>query len=166
MSKNLHRSITPALGAAAGGVLTAAVVSMAVASADDAEFTPDPTTFAATQVQGYPPFIDVVTGTESWNLLNATTGLDIFPDVLKGVDTHTVMGSFTNDDFLSTLVSLNYAGTDVPLGTEIDLANFGGGWENEWIDIPGTGLNAGVSDMLITPFGDLPLMGTFFQDVL
>jgi hypothetical protein len=47
-------------------------------------------------------------------------------------------------------------------GTQLDLANFGGGFENEWIDVPGSGTGYGISDLLITPFGDLPLLGSFF----
>jgi hypothetical protein len=60
-----------------------------------------------------------------------------------------VFGSFTNDDFSNGTVS-------------IDFANFGGGWENEWIDFPGTGPGSAISDLLITPFGDFPVLGTFF----
>ncbi|MGH3968978.1 MAG: hypothetical protein ACRDTV_12925 [Mycobacterium sp.] len=66
-----------------------------------------------------------------------------------GPDTETIFGSFTNDDFSNGDFT-------------IDLANFGGGWENEWIDIPGTGLGSGMSDLLITPLGDFALFGTFF----
>jgi hypothetical protein len=47
---------------------------------------------------------------------------------------------------------------------QIDLANVGAGFENEWIDIP-SGSNSGISDVVITPFGDLPLLGTAFADL-
>jgi hypothetical protein len=51
-----------------------------------------------------------------------------------------------------------------PTDTQIDLANFGGGWENEWIDIP-SGPDAGTADLLITPFGDVPLCGSVFSEL-
>jgi hypothetical protein len=51
-----------------------------------------------------------------------------------------------------------------PTDTQIDLANFGGGWENEWIDIP-SGSDAGTADLLITPFGDVPLFGSVFSEL-
>ena len=48
---------------------------------------------------------------------------------------------------------------------QIDLANFGGGFENEWIDVPSGSTDPGVSDLLITPFGDFALAGSFFTDL-
>jgi hypothetical protein len=32
--------------------------------------------------------------------------------------------------------------------------------DDEGVDVPGTGLGSGMSDLLITPFGHLPLFGT------
>ena len=73
----------------------------------------------------------------------------LVPDQLDGVDTETVFVSSTNEAF-------SYG------DFTIDLANFGGGWAKEWINLPGTGVGNGISDLLITPLGDFPLMGTFF----
>jgi hypothetical protein len=53
---------------------------------------------------------------------------------------------------------------DLAGGTQIDIANFGLGFENEWLDIP-SGPDAGISDLLITPFGDFELLGSAFSDV-
>jgi hypothetical protein len=163
--KNIERRMTLTL-AMAGGLLSAAFLPMAVAFADNYEFTPDITTFAPTQVEGYPPFIDEVTGAEKWNIFDATTNTVSFPNIIGGTDTQTTIGSFTNDDYL-TNVTL-YASPpnfEAPAGTQIDLANFGLGFENEWIDIPSGGTDPGASDLLITPFGDFALFGSAFSDL-
>ena len=142
--------LTLTAGAAAGGLLVGAFLPVAVAFADETGWVPDPNTFDATAVTGFPPYSpEVVTGTDAWNRFDFTTNTVTVPDQLDGVDTETVFGSFTNDDFSNG-------------ASFIDFANFGGGWANEWIDIPGTGTGFGISDLLITPFGDMPLLGTFF----
>ena len=153
------RRIKFTLGAAAV-VLGAALLPMAVAFADTLDFQPDPTTFDPTNAIGYPPLDNELIGTEDWSRVDLTSGTVEAKDLFEGVDTQTTIGTFTNDDFLATAVP------DVPsyVGTQIDLANFGGGFENEWLDAP-TAVGApfaGISDLLITPFGDFPLLGTAF----
>jgi hypothetical protein len=142
------RRLALSFGAAAGGLLVAAFLPMAVAVADDVGFAPDPSTLNPTDVTGFPPYSpEVVTAHEAWNGFNFTTNTVTLHDVLDGVDTETIFGSFTNNDFSNADFT-------------IDLANFGGGWGNEWFDA----LDAGgaQSDLLITPFGDFPLFGTLF----
>lgn len=145
----------------------AAYLTMTAASADDYEFTPDTTTFVPTQLEGYPPLINVVTGTEDFNWVDTTNSLNTATDFFKGVDTETTMGSFTNDDFLDTGLGVTFVDSsgatklDIPTDTQFDLAYFGGGWANEWVSIP-TGIDAGTSDWLITPFGDVSLFGPLF----
>jgi hypothetical protein len=139
-------------------LLATAFLPMAVASADIFDLVPDPSTFDPTTALGYPPFYDELTGGESWNAFDQTTGTVVDTDILSGNDTQTTMGTFTNDDFLVN----SSADTLVPAGSQLDFANFGSGFANEWLDIPGTGTGAGISDLLITPFGDFPLLGTFF----
>jgi hypothetical protein len=163
-------AITSALGAVAGGLLAAAFLPMAVAVADEFDFTPDTTTFDPTQVEGYPPLDNVVTGTEYWSLYDLTNSTVSSPEYIDGVDTQTTIGSFTNDDFLQDSdypVSIVSNGGDItmPGDAQIDLADFGGGWENEWIDIPSSGSPSGISDLLITPFGDFQLLGSFFSEI-
>jgi len=162
--KNHQRRAT--LGAVAGGLLGAAFLPMAVAFADTYDFTPDITTFIPKQVEGYPPLIDELTGTENWKVFDVTTNAPFLVS-LGGTDTETTIGSFTNDDYL-TSTSYTALGTSVdffaPAGTQIDLANFGLGFENEWMDIP-SGADAGTSDLFITPFGDFALFGTGFSDL-
>ena len=161
------------LVAITGGLLAAALAPIGIAAADDWTITPDDSTFVPVAGEGpvlvfipgagLPPLFEYEMGTESLAVKDATVGIT-FPDVVTGSDTHFVFGSFTNDDFVDTLsfpeqFTVTDQGGDISNftvlpGTEVDLANFGGGFENEWINIPGTG----VTDMLITPFGDFNLL--------
>jgi hypothetical protein len=165
--KNNQRRMTLTFGAVAGGLLAAAFLPMAVAVADEYVFTPDTLSFDPTQVEGYPPLINEVTGAEHWDISDLTKNTVPFGDDIVGTDTETTVGSATNDDYLtSSFLDFNglTATFDMPAGTQIDLANFGLGFENEWIDIP-SGSNSGISDLLITPFGDLQILGTAFSDL-
>ena len=159
-----HRRVTFTLGAVAGGLLTAAFLPRVAAVADELDLTPDTTTFHPSQVEGYPPLFNEVTGSESWNVTDLTTKSVDVPDFFKGVDTETTFGSFTNDDFLNQS-GVGVAGVIVNPGAEFDLANLGGGFANEWIDVPGSGTGSGISDLLITPFGDFELLGSFFSNI-
>jgi hypothetical protein len=170
---NTPRRATFTVGVVAGGLLAAALLPTAVACADEYDFSPDTTTFAVTQVEGYPPLFNEITGTEAWNATDVTSQGTYESDVLQGTDTTTTFGSFTNDDFVATGESdssfiFNYYGADsftVHGDVQIDLANFGGGFENEWIDLPSGSTDPGVSDLLITPFGDFTLAGSAFSDL-
>lgn len=173
-AKSNRRRVALAIGAAAGGLLAAAILPVAVAVADDDfDFAPTTTSFDPTQVEGYPPLVNVVTGTEYWSVFDMTDNSEPFgSEDLYGTDTVTTFGSFTNDDFLYNpaipgLTILGPGTTEffIPSGTQIDLADFGGGFENEWIDMPANGTGPGVSDLLITPFGDFPLLGSAFTDL-
>ena len=151
----------------AGGLLATALLPSPIAFADTYDFTPDVPTFVASQAEGYPPLIDEVTGFEKWGLEDLTTDTVKFATVFDGTDTHTTIGSFTNDDYLASSAFIDSNGTTnfiLPSGTEIDFANFGSGFGNEWMDIP-VGTDAGVSDLLITPFGDFELFGTGFAEL-
>ncbi|HXS86244.1 MAG TPA: hypothetical protein VN741_11465 [Mycobacterium sp.] len=164
--RNNQRRTALTVGVVAGGLLGAAFLPMAVAVADQYDFTPDIGSFVPKQVEGYPPLINEVTGTESWQIFDLTTNAQVI-GTLNGTDTETTIGSFTNDDYLtdsSLFVTNGTVSVAIPVGTQIDLADFGGGWENEWIDIPSAGTDPGASDLLITPFGDFALFGSFFSD--
>jgi hypothetical protein len=150
-------------------LLASAILPVALAAADTDGFTPDIASFVPSQVEGYPPLINEVTGAESWSISDFTTNSVRSVDIFDGKDTETTIGSFTNDDYLtsSSLTVFPASGPlfQVPDGTQIDLANFGLGFENEWIDVPSSGSDPGVSDLLITPFGDFALLGSFFSDM-
>jgi hypothetical protein len=136
-----RRGITLSLAAAAGGLLAAAFVPTAVASADIVDlFTPDTSTF------------DPTTGTEDWN--------DIFlpdssQDVLDGFTTNDTVekfGSIVND--YATVTGFT---TGPEVGSDIDYLQFGGGFANEFVYEPG--VTPAITDLLITPFGDITLLG-------
>jgi hypothetical protein len=136
-----RRGITLSLAAAAGGILAAAFLPAAIASADiDVLFTPDTSTF------------DPTTGTEDWN--------DIYP-----LDpSHDVVDGFTTKDTAETFGSIvnNYAvvtgfTTGPEVGSDIDYLQLGGGYANEFVYEPG--VSPAITDLLITPFGDVTLLG-------
>ena len=165
-----QRRMTLSLGAATGGLLAAAFLPMAVAVADEYDLTPDTSTFVPTgPVEGFPPFFSDVTGFENWSATDLTTNTVAVGDVVGGSDTETTIGSFTNNYFTGVGGEFFISnGTNSFLlggeGLQIDLANFGGGYENELVDIPTGADGAGLSDLLITPMGDFPLFGSFFTD--
>jgi hypothetical protein len=151
------RTIFLALGATASGLLAAAFASVGVASADTWEITPDYSSFVPTSADGFPPLFDKLVGTENVTVTDVTANFP-FGAGEAGSDVHTTIGTFTNDDFLYTATPETFTVLDpggpssftlLP-GTEVDIANFGGGFENEWMNIPFTG----VTDTLLTPFGD------------
>jgi hypothetical protein len=162
MSKNRRLAVLSAL---TGGLLAALFLPMDVSAADEYDFTPG-IIFSVDSVEGYPPLDNEFTSSDTdMDLFDLTQNTKTILSI-NGSDTETQIGSFTNDDFLNKADgSFGPSDFEVPAGTQIDLANFGGGFENEWIDIPANGTDPGVSDLFITPFGDFPLMGTFFADL-
>jgi hypothetical protein len=160
--KDIERRMTRTL-AVVGGLLAAALLPAGAAFADE-QFTPYLGNFVPTQVEGYPPLINVVTGTDAL-LITDPADPAVNGGALGGIDTVTTFGSFTNDDFLDTGPEFVEGDLFIPIGVQVDVANFGGGWENEWIDVPAGAQDAGVSDLLVTPFGDFSLYGSFFADL-
>jgi hypothetical protein len=147
MMRTQRSRMTLALGAAGAGLLVGTFLPVAVAFADDTGWVPDPSTLNPTDVSGFPPWSpEVIVGDEAWSRFDFTTNTVTVPDQLLGVDTETIFGAFTNNDFSNGDITA-------------DIANFGNGWENVWVDFSN---GVGISDLLITPFGDFPLMGTFF----
>jgi hypothetical protein len=166
MNTNQHR-MTLSLGAVTGGLLAAAFLPMAIAVADEYDLTPDTSTFdPTTNVTGFPPLYSEVTGTESWSFTDLTTNSVQVADVFSGSDKETAIGSFTKNDFSGASGIIENPSFAVGgVGLHIDLANFGGGYENELVDVPSGADGAGLSDLLITPVGDFSLFGSFFTDV-
>src|SRR5690348_315181 len=119
----LHRALL-SCAAAAGGVLAVVLLPAGVAIADGTwVLTPDIDTFAATQADGFPPLFEHATGTELVDVKDVTLSADFGKPEFN--DTHTVFGSFTNDDF-AVQSGISFAvGSDslhLPAGTEIDVA--------------------------------------------
>jgi hypothetical protein len=148
----------PYVLASAAAVCAGLIAGAPLASGDADIYSPLTSTFSPTVAEGYPPLVQILQGTETWGLDNQPTGIAVL--ALYGTDTQTTVGSFTNDDFLETdsQLTLNPGGAGIPLpdeGSQIDLANFGGGYENEWINSVDSFGHSSVSDTFVTPFGDV-----------
>jgi hypothetical protein len=129
--------------------------AVALTAGDAAIYLPDTTLFAPTVAEGIPPFDHVLQGPESWFMSNPE--IVVF---LEGNDTQTTIGSIVNDDFLENSIATGAPVAPLP-GSEIDLLNFGGGFENEWASLS-DGQSYTVTDTVITPFGNytIPLGST------
>ncbi len=133
--------------------------AVALTSGETDIYLPNSTTFDPTVSNGFPPFFDVQQGPEMWFLSPPVGQLEAAD--LSGTDTQTTIGSFVNDYFTESSEKSLGAVAPSP-GSEIDLANFGGGYENELAySLDGSG-GYTVSDTLITPSGDytIPLGST------
>jgi hypothetical protein len=163
-----RRGIALSLAAAAGGLLAAAFVSTAVASADIGDlFTPDTSTF------------DPTTGTEDWNDIYLP---DASQDVVDGFTTKDTVETF--GFIVNNYATVTASTTGPEVGSHIDDLTIGGGFlnENEFVIEPsgesddvliigggfanvvsGDYLTIGggfaITDLLITPFGDVTLLG-------
>jgi hypothetical protein len=168
------RHIALTSGVIAGGLLAAAFLPMAwigLAVADDASdssiFDPllqeffgfqrdasQPTTVYS--VSGEPPFYQSIHQTEFF-------GTDATSTLSGGsfqVDNEVITDPF-GPASAELLVTSSEQGTSAPpVGSVYDVINIGGGFENFYSDIaPATPGSADtLSDTLVTPFGDIPLM--------
>jgi hypothetical protein len=150
-----RRRITLTLGAAVGGLLAAAFLPATVAVADINELvTPDTSTFDPTPTAG---FFEYATGTEDWNsiyLPDPSGPLGDVPDAFTTNDTFEKFGSIVND--YATVTGFT-VGPSPEVGSAIDFLQFGGGFGNEFVFEPGAATS--ITDLLITPFGDVTLLG-------
>lgn len=142
------RRITLTLGTAAGGLLAAAFLLMAVAFADDDGLVPVQESLIPTEVTGDPPYSpDVITGQEEWIEYDFTTGVpNLNPDAsVIGSVTETIIGSMVNNDFSDG-------------GLDVDLLTYGNGYGLEWAELPGDGIfgpyEPTIGELIITPYGD------------
>ena len=137
-------------------------------TAGDAEiFLPDLTTFTPSVAEGFPPVESVLQGNEGWFLDNEAPGVFVS---LGGTDTQTTIGSFVNNDFLENYGDVAGSGSFdvfVPApGSEIDLLNFGHGFESEWASLIDSDGGKTVTDTIITPFGNYTIpLGTTVAEV-
>lgn len=171
------RRITLAVGTAAGGLLAAAFLPIAVAFADNFAFQPDPNTpETALDGGGIPFFYDDVGGLKLWDVVDTSQ--------LTATGTPEVVGSFeTLQDHWATWFGTSnlqiFVTSDVPdsmgnisaqdptVNSVFDWTYFDSGHDfyNFYSDIAGTGGAANtVTDTLVTPFGDIdltPIVGGF-----
>jgi hypothetical protein len=158
----MNRRTPLTIAAAAGGLLAAALLPVAVAFADDV-FTLDPQgPEVVTSISGMPPLFQETVGTAVFGADqgNPITTFGTFNAV---VNTLTTSSGFENQEIVDTGGQLG--GLSVPTGSIFDFTNFGGGFENEYSDIDGTvGTMVApntITDTFITPFGDFNIPTTF-----
>jgi hypothetical protein len=148
------RPITLALGAAAGGLLAAAYLPMAIANADTdaiAPVTASPDAFGfapyspetVLTVSGLPPLFQQVEGYQTLDYFSPATATDPIGSVNADVSTLSLPDGFTNTEYLITGPgsTLAYAGPDLTeanlptTGSVYDIANFGDGFSNDYSDV-------------------------------
>jgi hypothetical protein len=166
-----RRRIARALGAAAGGLLGAALLPAAVAFADDYDIVADPNSpEVITGLYGFdfgfqttPPAVNgSVDGDQLFDVDDTTLGTSSNPDVVGTfkADESTSSDTFgdTNQELLVTSdvsgTTGTAAGDTPPVGSVFDFYTFGdGSYENIYSDLPSASGNL-ISDTLVTPFGD------------
>lgn len=164
----VRRRTTRLLGAATGGLLVAAFAPTAVAGADSYEILPDPTsTEVVTGFFGSPITPPAV--------VNSFQGQQVFE--LFDKTTNQVVGTFDADESTNSslygaanqllLVTNDLTGTtgtasgDIPpVGSVINIADFGHGYETIYSDLASTDGDV-ITKELITPFGTSSSPGYF-----
>jgi hypothetical protein len=173
--------------AATGGLVTTAFLQVAVAAADTAgaeaftigDFTFDPISASGAEgfdpvppLVGAPPFLEIGGGTPLGILEIAPQNFDVF-DPTSGADmgsigtgqTVTDLFGLINSEFTVESVTPVAGGSNADLptvGSVYDALNLGNGYENIYTAIPGAnGAPDTVTDMLITPNGDINLDSLF-----
>lgn len=161
----MSRRIPLVLAATGGGMLAAALVSTAVATADDTALTVD---FEAAESDidyaiELPGLLELGTGTGAFTL-NDGDGTDIgeFTDdsttVFNILGVHTMQFTFDSDSF--SVVGDGADPGDVPVdGTSYSVTDFGFGIQNIYETVPAgaDGGGAEITDTLVTPLGDFGL---------
>ncbi len=162
------RRIAFTLGVAGGGLVAAAFLQAAVATADDAfGFVPDPGYAPRVEyTDGLPPLYQNVLGYDEFNWVDLTKGTTAAPDVVGtfNADTSDVTTAFgiTNEELL--VDSADLSGVHPAVGSVFDITNFGGGFENVYTDLVGAGPSGAnlITDVLETPLGfDVTIPTTF-----
>jgi hypothetical protein len=180
------RRLALTLGTAGGGVLAAALLQPALASADNYDITPDPTaTELFTASGGLPPLDQAVSGLQAYNFEDLTTGQTGSFDGLSLNDVYA--SGLTNQEILElpNNIAVKAEATDLTLaenntpapGSFFDTLNYGHGFENVYTDLDGTasgatntttdlvGTGSGatntITDTVVTPFGNFNLPTTF-----
>ena len=153
------RRMTLTVGAAAGGLLAAALLPAAVAAADEYVYLPDGSSFQelSPSQTGFtpspitlPPLFDQQTGTESFNIVFPNG--NYYPDQLSGDVLITNLLGATETQFDEAVD--NAIDPGVPdVGSQITLWQLPGDFGNELI--LSNSVPMGLEDIVITPFGNL-----------
>jgi hypothetical protein len=156
----MNRRIPLKVGAAVGGLLSAALLPAAVAFADDSfTLVPDGPE-VITSASGYPPFYQETIGTAVFDA-NQGNPFMTLGEFNADVNTFTTSWGYENQEIVVT--GGQVGGLTVPTGSIFDFVSFGGGFGNEYSDVIGIGpggANA-IADTFVTPFGDFNIATTF-----
>jgi hypothetical protein len=145
------------LGAAATGLVIAALLSATTASADAGEYFIEPFGNATvTSTTGMAPFEQTIVESGQFHLDLPGPGGGVGYDVSGILTNYSNIFNFHNEDFVVSTGSEFSQFTD---GSVIDELSFGSGFENVYIDSVGTGLDGQnvITDTFYTPFGDFNL---------
>lgn len=160
--------ITLSLGAAGGGLLAAAFLPMAVAFADEFDYTQVTSYTPVTEyTAGIPPLYQSVIGYDRFDWVDQTQSTPGSPDVVGAfnADTYNTSTSWgwTNSELLVDGAQGGPTGAAPEIGSVIDTTNFGGGFENIYTDLVGAGAGGAnlITDVFNTPFGDFAIPTTF-----
>lgn len=109
-----------------------------------------------TGINGLPPADVAIQGTQEFDIDNsAGTSVGSF-----GADVTTTSTS-VYDETTETLLVTSATGDAPAVGSIIDVANYGSGFETVYSDIISTGGASVITDTMVTPFGDLAIPTTF-----
>ena len=162
MKSNRGRCIAVSLGAAAGGLLAAAFLPMAIAAADEYVYLPDPSTFVAESpsLTGYtpisfPPFIEGQTGDIGFNVVDTTNGITRDDAMLGTTLVTQFLGGATETEFTESGLITTVPGA-LDIGSQVDVLQLAPGWGSELVisDLAGP---LGFEDILFSPFGAFTL---------
>lgn len=164
----VRRRIGRYLGAAAGAVLGAAFLPMSVASADSYEILPDPN--STELITGFfgdpttPPGVaNSFQGQQVFELFDKTTG-QVVGTFDADESTNSSLYSAANQLLLVTSDLTGTTGTDPgdvpPVGSVIDIADYGNGYERIYSDLASTDGDV-ITKYLITPFKTFTAPGKF-----
>jgi hypothetical protein len=124
---------------------------------DGYNITPD-SAEVFTGINGLPPADVAIQGTQEFGIGSGSFDADVTTTGTTVYDETTETILFTSD----TSGTVGTAAGDVPaVGSVIDVANYGSGFETVYSDlISSTGANV-ISDTVVTPFGDFAIPTTF-----
>lgn len=164
----VRRRIAHSLGAAGGGLLIAAFLPTAVAFADSYEIIPDPS--SSEVITGFfgepttPPAVaGSIQGQQVFEVYDTTTGQTVGTFDADESTQPSLYGA-ANELLLVTKDLTGTAGTTAgdipPVGSVIDTANYGGGYETIYSDfaLPGGDV---ITDSWTNPFGGGSIPSTY-----
>jgi hypothetical protein len=152
------RRIMVSLGAAATGLASASLISLATARADADEFIIEPSGLnTIVSTSGIAPFDQTIVESGPFSLddLNGAGG-GIGYLVTGQLTNYSDIFGLHNEDFV---VATGSEFSPFTAGSVIDELSLGSGFENVYIDSVGTGLEGQnvITDTFYTPFGDFNL---------